>query len=515
MSLWHSGVGMIIILFLAVTTPGLALAAQETTNPPTLRPNESLHTLSYDVFSSDELINSELLGAPVISEDGSSAIYAINRTDGPDGSLVGHVYRVLLPQGEPTEIATVGASPQIDVDYSGTAVLLRTLPATGNALYVADLSQTRLIFEEDNGIELMDAVINREGRVVYFTIRTNTRAVGVEEPLGAGLWAIDASGDNLRPVVLLDNIRDLIGATESDRLSVPDTLTMDVTATADRAVFALRNDSTGEWFVISSLGNGSQARVLHGPSEFVFRATISGSGSTVFIADVELDDTTRTPRFTVVGPEGGSPRVLEAVLAGGVGVSNRGLMLSYDGSILLAGGTGALVYTSDGTTRSLLPGCSALSQIPGFLTAPTMSGTGHRVLFLGPVPGGNRLVSIDVQTESALFAPNDNPVTVDPVVVSAGDDNLMISVTENEPEAQVCVTLRQGETDLGDSLGLNDDGELGDTIASDARYSRDNISVPSEASTGDVTVRIAIETADPSGLRTTTMFDLDSALSVR
>ena len=452
-------VGVLILIF---ASPGFSLAAQDSANPPTLRPDEPLHTLSRDVFISDETINADSLGAPVISDDGASAIFAINRNDGPDGKLVGHVYRVPLPQGDPTEITTIGASPQIDVDYSGSTILLRTLPASGNALYVADLAQTRKIFEEDGGVELTDAVINREGRVVYFTIRTDTRAVGVEEPIEAGLWAIDTTGDNLRSVVLLDDIRALIGAEESDRLSVPRILTMDVTATADRAVFALRNDSTEEWFVLSSLGNGSQARILHGPSESVFRVSIAGSGSTVFIADTELDDLSRTPRFTIVRPDSGSSRRIEAVLAGGVGVSNRGLMLSYDGSVLLAGGTGTLIYTADGTTRSLLPNCPEFSQIPDFLTAPTMSDTAHRVLFLGPVPGGNRLVSIDVQTEEALFAPNDNSVSVDPNVVEQGKEDVMIAVSETDLEAIVCVTFREDSALLAGSIGLNDDGRLGD-----------------------------------------------------
>ncbi|MCO5220818.1 MAG: hypothetical protein M9947_04440 [Thermomicrobiales bacterium] len=471
--------------------------------------------MAREVFISEEKINTYLQGAPLISADGSTAIFAINRKDGPNGELVGHVYRMLLSSGVPQEVGVVGSSPQLDVSRDGQTILIRTLPNTGNKLYVADLAQNNLVLEEDGGTELTDAVLNQEGRVIYFTIRRDTKIVGVDEPVRAGLWAIDAAGGNLRPVVLLDDIRDLVGADEGDQLTVPEILTMGISAVADRAVFAIRNDTKGEWYVISSLGDGGETQLLHGPSEFVWRVTMSGSGSTVFIADVVLGDESRTPRFTIVGPAGGSPRELPPMIAGGTGVGSRGLMLSYDGSILLGGGTGLMMYTADGVVRSMLSNCAQLTNVPSYLEAATMSSTGHHVLFLGAYPGGSRLVVIEVQTDGALTAPNDNQVTVEPAAIEAGAaDTLTITVEERATPARVCATLRRGTDVLAGPLDLNDEGRNGDEVAGDGVYTRDEVVLPASIDPGDLTVRVAIEVDDPDGYRTTTMFDLTERLTV-
>lgn len=507
-----------LVTFIALAALFLSPAvviAQDDTDPPTLRLDEPMTMLAQDVFLSDELINDELLGGPMISGDGTNVVFAINRKDGENGALQGHVYRVVLPTGTPTEIATVGSSPQLDVSRNGQTVLLRTLPNSKSALYVVDQGETRLIFEEDRGVELTDAVISSEGRLVYFTIRTDTRAVGVEEPIRAGLWAIDASGSNLRPIILLDDIRDLIGAEETDALSVPATLTMDISAVADRLVFTLRNDMTGEWFVLSSRGDGQEVRVLHGPSTFVFRATISGSGSTVFVGDVAFEDETRSPRFTILSPEGGNRHEIEPVLEGGSGTATRGLMLTEDGSVLLAGSTGLLVYTVDGVTRSLLPSCPTLSQVPFSLTAPTISSTGNRVTYLGPVPGGNRLVSMDVQTTESKLAPNGKTVYVEPKLISQAEGSeTTVEVDVQDNTARVCVTFRRNTDLLVDSIELNDAGDYGDQEADDGHFAYAVPNIATLNDPGPVTIRVAIETVSSAGLRTTTMFDAENLLEI-
>ena len=52
-------------------------------------------------------------------------------------------------------------------------------------------------------------------------------------------------------------------------------------------------------------------------------------------------------------------------------------------------------------------------------------------------------------------------------------------------------------------------------MEADGLYSRSDISFPDNVTSSDVTVRVAIEVADPTGLRSTTMFDLDNILEIR
>ncbi len=512
-SLTHLRVAVLIVAF-----PLLAQVAQARAldNPPTLRPEEPLTLLARDVTLHDEPIANYMLGGPSISGDGSVAIYAIDRNDGPDGKRIAHVYRVVLPGSEPVEITTVGKDPQIDVSRDGNTVLLRTLPTSSSALHVADLSETRTIFEEDHGIELTDAVISSEGNAVYFTIRTRTRAIGIAEPIEPGLWAIDLTGSALRPVIMIDEIRDLIGAEADDTVYPGEMLTMDISAVADRLVFAVRNMSTSEHFVLAARGDGSETRLLHGPSASVARATISGSGSMVFVADVAVGDESHTARFHIMQFDGGSKHEIAPVLVGGAPVAEKGLMLSEDGSMLMAGNAGAIISTADGVARSLLTDCPDLHQIPGTLESATMSSTGHRVVYLSPIVDSNRLVVVDVQTDAAVLNQLSQHVAVNPPRIAAGEqDAATVTVAEDDKSAMVCVTQRRGFDLLADSIGLNDEGEEADVAAGDGVHTTGGLGVPELIDSGEVTLRIAIETVDLDGRRSTAVFEIFNALTIR
>jgi hypothetical protein len=352
--------------------------------------------------------------------------------------------------------------------------------------------------------------------VIYFTIRRETHAVGVDGTIEAGLWAIDATGANLRPVILIDDVRDRIGAEVGDLVTSADILTMDISATAERVVYTVKNASTSEQFVLTALGSGSEVQVVHGPTPSVTRATISGNGSTVFVADVDPNDPTRTVRFLVLGSGGEFRREIEPVVVGGATVAEKGLMLSEDGTLLLAGNTGAMIYTVDGVVRWLTPNCPMVGQIPVTLEGATMGSQGYRVAYLAPVVGGNRLVVMDVMTDDTRVKQAALSVTIEPPVIVAGEpDAATLTVDVGDPAARACVTLWRDSALLTGAFGLNDTGVEGDDTAGDGVFTTGRLAVPAGTDGGEVVVRIAFERMGPDGLRTTELYDIAERLKVR
>lgn len=500
---------VLLILSAGLASIGTVATAQEDNQPPATIPT-ALH--AYDLLTVEDEINSSGQGGPKLSSDGTNVVYAVDRED-DQGDLAGYVYRMPVPSGMPEEIAVVGSGPDITITPNGQTVLLRTYPNSSNALYVSDVIETEKIFEEESGSEFVDAVIDGSGEHVFLTISRPTHVVGQEGPVAAGLWRIDASGANLRPVVLLNDIRGLIGAADDDILYSADRLTLDVSDFTGELVYAVRNVTSGEWFVLAVPTNGGSPRLLHGPTGLVSRATISGDGSTVFILDIALEDTTRTPRFTVIGYGGANPHQLPAVVAG---LSNNlnGLMLSIDGSWLLTSSVGSLMDTTDGLVHNLIPGC--LNQIPGSLVKPTMNDTADQVVFLSRTSTGSTLVAIDIHDEVLPYAQVNNVVSIQPTELFSEDPDATVSVevADIEPGSRACMILSRDLDRFINPVELRDDGTRGDETADDGVYTTGEINLPNDLTSGSVNVRIVVESTSADGTRQTDLYDIPDGLRV-
>lgn len=466
-----------------------------------------------DVTLNEDAISDWLHAGPSISDDGSTAIYSITRDDGESGRRVGHVYSVLLPDGEPVEIGATIPDPQIDVSGDGTRVLLRTIGMNNSNIFVVGEGEQKKIVEEVGDTDLIDAVIAGDGSRVYFSLRRDTQLAGVDGTAQGGIWAINSDGSGLEPVLLLDDARGHVGAAPTDVMYVDDALTLDTSHDGDRLVGTIRNVTTGERFVIGIIEGSEFSSILHGPADFVNRAAISGDGSTVLVVARPIAESTLPSEYHIISFDGGSTSTLQAAPDIVGTVFDKGVTLNHDGSFAFLGKSGHVFRVSDGAVVSLLPNCLGFAQTGPELTDATISASFDRVVYLAPFSGGNRLALIELMPDDVTGVSTAERVSVVPVehAVSSRDPVEIMVEIRATADTESCATVRRDGVRIAQSVDLNDDGRVRDSSANDGTYTG---ALYLDAAPGPVTVRIAVETQAADGRRTTWINDLNGLLTI-
>ena len=455
-------------------------------------------------------------GSPVLSADGSAAVYSITRPDGSQNAPVAHVYLFDIESRTSTEVDTTSPGPMLDISDDGSTALTLHQPQAGGPrlVRVADASGARTVVENAE-VYITEAVLSGDGKTVVFVLSRDSPLVGVDNATG-GIWAVNADGSDLRQLVSAEDVRSLMKAKSDDLIlfgGYP--MQVDVSSDGNRIVFDAVNYRTGEWFAFTY--TGGKPSVLHGPASLITRLAISGDGSTVLSLVTPYPGGTGPGEFIVSGFDGSGRRTLATNDKVGDWY-DKGTMLSEDGSLALLGGSGLLYDTATGDAITLAIGCAALSG--GELPRLTMDGTGTRFLYLANdyhSPAPLSLLEVDpVKIPDGV--PKISNVSVDPPVVKAGDQTSTATVSARiaaDGEPANCVLVLNGtrnESRIGVSVSgeaLYDGGTVGDKTAGDGVYANNTLHASEGMVSGSRTVRIKAEVQDAEGYRSAMAVDVE------
>jgi hypothetical protein len=502
----HGLVSLLTLGTLISVVPPAVLAQQATPAGSTGQP-EIVRTLLYrDLTSKNESVQGAYNAPPALSDDGSTTVYEVDRADGPNGSVLGHIFRLAVDGGQPTAIDTVPAPRQIDVSADGgTAVV--AAGANGQwGIRIAGAGTAGWLVLEDGGVETSQVSISGDGRTIFFTLHRDTHLKGVSDPTPAGLWTIKANGSGLRQLVGRDDVARLIDAKPDDPIFFGDTgPILDSSFDGSRVTFAARNYTSGLYYVLGTGGDGGNPHVIYGPVNYIGSGAVSADGTTVAIHTRPTPFGSGPGEYAVSSFDGGGRRVLTTDDA--VGEFDR-IDLNRDGTRVLLGGSG-LLYAADGSgVVALAAGGCGSGLVGGGLTLATMDAAAKRVAYLANDGGVVRLALLEVDPADPGPTPGIDDITLEPPSIEAGkgSSSATVSAKFSPPDATNCVTfLRDGRRDTEELspsfVTLSDNGRSGDTTAGDGVFTSAGIVALATATTGPRTVRIHAEIRDADGRR--------------
>lgn len=463
------------------------------------------------------------LAYPVLSGDGTTAVFSVapgtgdpatpNRiyTIGSDGSGMAEVdsYVPLCFCGALVDISNDGGTV-----VSTDSVQVRIADAGGSRALVTLASN-----------EISSLVIAGDGQTVFFLVRRDTATSDSSLTVPRGIWAVDASGANLRQLVDASDIAGALGLPieETGCCFHGDGHPLDASDDGGRVVFAAF--AGGVEHVFSADGSGGNLVQLRGDLQYAMRVAISGDGTLAAYDGTPVGATLND--VAVLPPGGGEARVLTAMPYSGF---DEPFQLTQTGSRLLVSSNGLLFDTATGTAELLGvsiagAGGNHLAVLTDGLPRGTMDAEGQQFLY---VMRSVRCADCANQQEQLAT------MTIDPVdlgaapVISNGSIEPAAILPEYGSEAVVSASVSTdgqmlgvgfaallGDTvdaNLGQAVVLLDDGTNGDAVAGDKIYTAGGIVhapvVIREPDTGPRIVRVAAEIEDGNGLRHATAVDI-------
>lgn len=464
------------------------------------------------------------VGYPVLSGDGATAVFSEpfkaddptspNRifTIGSDGSAMTEVDAY-------TPLCNCGS--QVDISNDGATVV----STDSVQVRIADAGGARELIRLA-GNEVSSLVITGDAQTVFFIVRRDSATADNATLLPRGVWAIDASGANLRQVVGADDVAALFGVTidQTGCCFHSDGHPLDASDDGGRIVF-ISYGGDGE-HVLSAKGDGSDLVDLRGDLAYAMRVAISGDGS---LAAYDVTPTgTDLNEIAVTPPGAPSPTVLIPAMSYSGYIEP--FQLTETGSQLLISSNGLLVDTS--TAESVLLGTSItglgsnqVAVVTDGLPRGTMDATGENFLYVmrsircADCPNQQeQLATLTIDPIDLGAAPFISDASIDPPTIGlagSSDATVTVSVTTDETVLGVGLeALLGGEVDPNiQSTGLLlDDGQNGDVAAGDGSYTTSGIThapvVARDDDTGPRTIRIAVEVEGADGMRHATAQDI-------
>lgn len=462
------------------------------------------------------------LGYPVLSGDGATAVF----TEAPgtaDPATPNRIFTILADGAGQTEVDSY-----VSLCYCGSTA---DISSDGSAVVSTDSVQLRiagaggareLISLGSN--EISAAVISGNGQTVFFIVRRDTVTRDNALPIPRGIWAIDASGGNLRQLVDANDIATSLGvpAEQTGCCFHADGRPLAVSDDGSRVVFAAYG-GTGEHF-FSSDGSGGNLVQLGGIQQAAMRVAVSGDGTLAAYdgtpAGASLND------VAVIPAGGGNPTVLTTMPYSGY---VEPFQLTRTGSKLLVSSNGLLFDTATGASVQLGVSITNLggnqeAVLTDGLPRGTMDALGESFLY---VMRTVRCADCPNQQEQ-LATLSIDPVDLGeaPMIADASIAPDTIGLDRNG-EAVATATITTGNTvlgigfaalldgspdvNVGSGVLLLDDGQNGDTAAGDGIYTAAGIVhsmvTARDDDTGPRIVRIAAEVEGADGRRHATALD--------
>lgn len=469
--------------------------------------------------------------APILSGDGRTIAFARSPGSG-DPANPNRIYAMDADGTNEREVDAYTTlcfcGSMIDISADGGLILssdsvqLRVAPADGSG----GRSLLTLVSNEINA-----ARISGDGSTVAFRVYRDTAIKDTGEPVPAGFYAIDASGENLRLLAGIDDVAALYGVPREGVPTAGPPHALDVSHDgrwiAASVMVEPESGGINQGLILIDATGGLAA--LLGPDEaaYVTNVAISADGATV--AYVMLRQETGVAEAGVIGLPDGERRILTNSSAEPPGINQsltgslERIQLTADGSLLLLGGTGLLFDTASGAmlTLSANDGAFYSGDPPALGTGRTDFGTmddrGSRVLYLAlNAVNVNQAVILEINPGDAGAAPAIADVTLAGKEVGVDRNGAATLTAEVDAAGDYLrvgvVVLRDGRPDSNMSrygVLLADDGvNQGDVAAGDGVFTIDSIAADCCALPGPRTIRVKAETVDADGRRHATAVDV-------
>ncbi len=462
------------------------------------------------------------LGFPVLSADGTTGVFMDAPGTG-DPETPNRIYTIGFDGSGMREVDSYTSlcycNSFVDISDDGSTVV----SSESVQVRIADDSGARSLITLTSN-EITAISISGNGETVFFLVRRGAAIAESGESVPHGVWAIDASGANLRQVVSSEAVAAVVGAPLDPNLCCfhGDGRTLDSSSDGNRIVFeAYTGDGQN---VLTADGNGGDLTVLREGLQFVFRVAISGDGSTVAYNVVPRESD--VDQIEVVAASGGSPRAMPGAPYGGF---YEPIQLSSDGSLLLVSPFGLLYDTATAQVTTLAVsitnvGGSHEAVLTDGLARATMDASGQTFLYAmrtvrcaDCANPQEQLATMEIDPANPGQSPEISSVSVDPAEIGlngASSTTAQATVSSDDEVLGVgFAALLDGFVDMnvGSGAALLDDGLNGDQRAGDGTFTAGGIVhvqyVAREDDTGERVVRIAAETETEDGLRHATAID--------
>jgi hypothetical protein len=464
------------------------------------------------------------VGYPVLSADGTTAVFS----DAPGTGELEEPNRIMVIGADGEGMREIDSyqslcycGAMVDITADGSTVV----SSEGLQVRIADGSGAEELVLLASG-EITALVITGDGETIFFLVRRDT-ATADGATIERGVWAIDASGDNLRLVAGAGDVAEAMGvAIEATGCCFHgDGHPLDVSDDGGQVAFGAYADGAEHVFAVA--GEGGEVRPLRESVTNVMRVAISGDGEMVSF-DVMPPDTGGINEVGVVPFGGGTPEVLAENVYSGF---DEPLQLNADGEKLLISPNALLIDTASGETRLLATSINGVggnheAVLTDGLARVTMNAEADRFLYAirtvrcaDCVNLQEQLATLDIAPASLGEAPGITGASIEPATIGlerTSDATVEVTVDASSPVLGVgfAALLDSGAVDANVMQGglLLDDGTNGDATANDGVYTLTGIVhayfVVREDDAGPRTVRIAAEVTDSEDRRHATAVDI-------
>jgi hypothetical protein len=463
------------------------------------------------------------LGYPVLSGDGLTAVFSEAPGTG-DPATPNRIFTIASDGSGMTEVDSY-----VPLCYCGATV---DISNDGSTVVSTDSMQVRIVDGAGprelvvlGSNEISAVVISGDGQTVYFLVRRDTATSDGATAIPRGIWAIDASGGNLRQLVDANDIALAMGVTveETGCCFHGDGRPLDASDDGGRVVFAAYGGGAEHFF--STDGSGSTLAVLGGDMQYAMRVAVSGDGTLAAYDGTPIGATLND--VAVISSGGGTPTVLTTMPYSGF---DEPFQLTQTGSKLLISSNGLLFDTAAGTSVQLgvsitNVGGNHEAVLTDGLPRGTMDALGENFLYVmrsvrcaDCANQQEQLATLSIDPVDLGEAPmiSDASITPDTIELNAGSEaTASATITTSQTLLGVgFAALLDGAPDpnVGAGRVLLDDGQNGDVAAGDgistaAGIVHSTITVRDD-DTGPRTVRIAAEVEETDGRRHATAIDI-------
>lgn len=512
--LYQVPVGVVLLLLAQLVLPAVAI------QPVAAQATGTLFVY-HQITNFPEATGS--VGYPVISGDGTTAVFTEAPGSG-DPATPNRIFTVKTDGSGMTEVDSYTT-----LCYCASAV---DISADGGTVVSTDAVQVRIA---DSGgarelirlasNEITSLVITGDGQTVFFMVRRGTATADNTTQLPKGVWAIDASGANLRQVVSDDDVAAAFGFAVDPNACCfhANGRPLDASDDGSRIVFAAYTN-TGE-HIISANGGGGNLVDLRGGLDYAMRVAISGDGA---LAAYDVTPTGASlNEVAVISPDGGTAKVLTSMPYSGY---SEPFQLSRNGARLLVSSNGLLFDTATSEATLLATsitgvGGNHLAVLTDGLPRGTMDAGGENFLYVmrtircaDCANQQEQLATLALDPADLGSAPFLSNGSIEPAEIGldhSSEATVSVTVTTSDQVLGVgFAALRGAEVDSNVSPGLVllDDGLNGDLVAGDGVYTVSGVThgyvVARDGDTGPRTVRVAAEVEDANGLRHATALDI-------
>ncbi|MEZ4500097.1 MAG: hypothetical protein R2839_08420 [Thermomicrobiales bacterium] len=463
------------------------------------------------------------LGFPVLSADGSTAVFS----DAPGTQDPATPNRIYTIASDGSGLAEVDS--YVPLCFCGAIV---DINSDGTAVVSSDSMQIRLAGSAGvvplitlTSNEISTVAITGDGLTVYFLVRRDAAIAESGEPVTRGIWAIDASGANLRQLVSADAVAAAAGVPieQTGCCFHGDGGPLDISTDGGQLAFGAFA-GTGE-HVFTADGSGGSLTIIRENVNYVFRVAISGDGSTAAYDVLPFESSTN--ELGVVSTGGGEAVVMPGAPNGGF---DEPIQLSDDGSTLLVSPNGLLFDSASGDVNQLaisIPnlGGSQEAVLTDGLARSTMDASAQKFLYVMRTVRcadcanlQEQLATMDIDPVTLGQSPVIADATIDPASIpldGSASTTVQATIESADPVLGVGFSALVGglfDTNVGSGAVLLDDGSNGDTAAGDGIFATQSISyvpvVIRENDGGPRTVRIAAEVETADGMRHATAADI-------